>query len=34
MHALEIIDSVKDWVPLMRTADGRNDRLEGEKPVD
>jgi hypothetical protein len=34
LHALEVIDSAQDWVPLMRTTDNRDDRLKGEKPVD
>jgi hypothetical protein len=34
LHSLEVIDTVQDWVPLLRTTDGRDDRLEGEKPVD
>jgi hypothetical protein len=28
-HALELIDGKDDWIPLLRTPDGRTDRPEG-----
>ena len=30
-HALELIDGRDDWIPLLRTPDGHQDRLKGER---
>jgi hypothetical protein len=33
-HALKLIASNVEWLPRLRTPDGRQDRLEESEPVD